>query len=162
MICKKCKIDRQHFEFSARVGEHYKNSDQRGLRKSGFRSICKSCIKLYLKEWREKNPDHNTKRRDYLNSWCRKNRGKMTAKATKRKAAILQRLPKWLAKEHLDKIKEIYIEARAISCLSGIPQDVDHIFPLLGKTVSGLHTPENLQILPMHLNRVKSNKVIGG
>ena len=37
--------------------------------------------------------------------------------------------------------------------------EVDHIIPLNGKTVNGLHTRSNLQYLTIHDNRVKSNKV---
>jgi DNA-directed RNA polymerase subunit RPC12/RpoP len=37
--------------------------------------------------------------------------------------------------------------------------EVDHIIPINGKNVSGLHTRSNLQYLTKHNNRVKSNKI---
>jgi 5-methylcytosine-specific restriction endonuclease McrA len=38
--------------------------------------------------------------------------------------------------------------------------EVDHIIPLNGKQVSGLHTLINLQVLPISINRSKGNKML--
>lgn len=35
---------------------------------------------------------------------------------------------------------------------------VDHIIPLQGKNVSGLHVPENLQVIERSINSKKRNK----
>ena len=45
---------------------------------------------------------------------------------------------------------------------TGEKYEVDHIVPLRGKTVSGLHVEHNLQVIPMHDNRVKYNSAITG
>ena len=37
--------------------------------------------------------------------------------------------------------------------------EVDHIIPLQGQFVSGLHVPENLRVIPRSINRSKRNKV---
>lgn len=69
-----------------------------------------------------------------------------------RRARKLQATPKWLSKEQLEEIKAIYK-----NCPEG--HHVDHILPLKGKNLSGLHVPWNLQYLPDIVNRMKSNKV---
>ncbi len=78
----------------------------------------------------------------------RPDRSKYTkSQNTKRRAAKLQRTPMW---SDLEAIKDIYL-----TCPDGF--HVDHIIPLQGKTVSGLHVPENLQYLTAEDNLRKSN-----
>ena len=62
-----------------------------------------------------------------------------------------QRIPKWITKEQIHQIKIIYLNRP-----KGF--EVDHIIPLCGKNVSGLHIPENLQYLSAEENRIKNNK----
>jgi len=69
-------------------------------------------------------------------------------------------LPKWITKAHLNEIKAIYIKAARISQETNTPHDVDHIIPIHGKIVTGLHVPWNLQILTHKENAAKSNKLI--
>lgn len=71
-----------------------------------------------------------------------------TFHCAKRRAKILERTPKWA---DLQKIKELYLSAKR-----GF--QVDHIIPLQGKLVSGLHVENNLQIIPKLENILKSNK----
>lgn len=84
-------------------------------------------------------------------------RGRESAKRAKRRAAKLQRTPPWLTKEQLKEIEEIYALAKELQWLSEEPLHVDHIIPLQGENVSGLHVPWNLQILPRSLNLSKNN-----
>jgi hypothetical protein len=65
-----------------------------------------------------------------------------------RKHKIKQQCPKWADKA---KIRGIYL-----NCPSGY--HVDHIVPLKGKTVSGLHVEYNLQYLTASENLKKHNK----
>lgn len=73
------------------------------------------------------------------------------ARKRKRDAMKLKRTPKWLTKEQLVAITELYR-----TCPPGY--EVDHIVPLQGKNVSGLHVPWNLQHLPADENRRKGSK----
>ena len=52
-----------------------------------------------------------------------------------------------------------YDSARRVSECLGIPHEVDHIIPLQGRKVCGLHIPENLQVLTRDANRAKGNKL---
>tara|TARA_Y100001938_G_C7985532_1_gene376699 strand:+ start:99 stop:653 length:555 start_codon:yes stop_codon:yes gene_type:complete len=88
-----------------------------------------------------------------LQSSCRSCQCKATAKTqparqAKYRASLVDRLPAWA---DLDKIRQVYE-----SCPVGY--HVDHIIPLNGKTVSGLHVVENLQHLPAAENIAKGNK----
>ena len=69
-------------------------------------------------------------------------------RSTNRRIAKLKRTPVWC---DLKKIWEIYLKC---------PKNrvVDHIIPLQGKLVSGLHVPENLQYLTPFQNGSKANK----
>jgi hypothetical protein len=67
------------------------------------------------------------------------------------------RTPKWLTEEHVMQMGAFYREANQKTRETGVPHDVDHIYPLLGKLSSGLHVPWNLQVLTAEENRKKSN-----
>jgi len=62
-----------------------------------------------------------------------------------------QRIPKWISEEEKNKIKLFYFNRP-----NGY--EVDHIIPLCGKNVSGLHILSNLQYLTSEENRLKNNK----
>ena len=75
----------------------------------------------------------------------------------KRRAAKLQRTPSWLSSEDLWIIGEIYKLSALRTELTGVKWHVDHIVPLQGKNVSGLHVPLNLQVIPSQDNISKHN-----
>lgn len=68
--------------------------------------------------------------------------------------------PKWLGILDQLKIIQFYNERDKLIKLIGIKFHVDHIIPLNGETVSGLHVPWNLQILTSIENIRKSNKLL--
>lgn len=109
------------------------------------------------KEDRRKHPE---KHKGYRTKFRRNNPGKINAKTAKRRAQKLQATPKWLTKEQKQEIQAIYIEAARLTRETGIKHHVDHIIPLLGKGVRGLHVPWNLQILTAEDNMKKGNKIL--
>lgn len=76
-----------------------------------------------------------------------------------RRSAQLKATPPWLNNEHRRHIACLYQMSRKISSITGEAMEVDHIIPLKGSNICGLHVPWNLQILHHTLNRAKSNKV---
>lgn len=74
-----------------------------------------------------------------------------------RQARVLQRTPAWAS---LPTIKWMYRHAASLTKVFGISHHVDHILPLNGKTVSGLHVAENLQILTAQENLLKGAKLV--
>jgi len=73
----------------------------------------------------------------------------------KRRATKLNATPAWA---DLVKIKKIYAACQQISEATGILHHVDHIVPLQGESVSGLHVEYNLHIIPATENLIKANK----
>jgi len=67
-------------------------------------------------------------------------------------------MPKWLTKAQYLEIEEWYAICAEIQWLSEEKLVVDHIVPLHGKEVCGLHVPWNLQILTNSENCKKGNK----
>ena len=66
--------------------------------------------------------------------------------------------PSWLSDHDLKKVSYLYWLAQDLNLVSDQEYHVDHIVPLQGKNVCGLHVPWNLQILPASLNLRKSNR----
>lgn len=77
------------------------------------------------------------------------------AKTAQRRAHEIKATPPWA---NIDAIKAIYLEAARLTRVTGVPHHVDHIVPLRGKNVCGLHVEGNLQILTAKENVSKSNK----
>lgn len=75
------------------------------------------------------------------------------------RAALLRATPPWLTAEHKAAIRAVYEEAQRLTDETGVPHEVDHIVPLRGKGVCGLHVPWNLRAIPSRENRSKSNLV---
>jgi len=92
-----------------------------------------------------KNPE---KVRETNRKWANKNPKFWTEYGAYRRAKLRNRTPKWA---DLLKIKELYS-----NCPKGY--HVDHIIPLQGKLVSGLHVENNLQYLPAAENLRKFNR----
>ena len=86
--------------------------------------------------------------------WKRDNKGAVVATNAKRHAAKLERTVAW---SDANAIKALYTEAQRLTEETGEQHHVDHIIPLQGELVSGLHVQNNLQVLTAYDNLSKSN-----
>jgi len=89
--------------------------------------------------------------------WRINNLDKGAQKEAKRRSTKLKATVKWSNKEA---IEAIYLASKELTVATGIKHQVDHIIPLKGRLVCGLHTEDNLQILTASDNLLKSNSFI--
>ena len=99
---------------------------------------------------RKYNTKNRTKRAEWQKHYRENNIGIINSHVALRKAKRLQRTPSWA---NLKAIQAFYLQ-----CPKNMT--VDHIIPLNGKTVSGLHVLENLQYLTRSENSRKNNRFL--
>jgi hypothetical protein len=106
------------------------------------------------RRWAQANPESA---RASKQKWADANRHVGMEITRRRQARKLMATPKWADRKAM---QAIYKLARELS-QSGDPHEVDHIVPLQGKNVCGLHCEANLRAIPVRANRVKANKLSG-
>ena len=165
-LCKKCLIKKEHSFFV---------KDKR--KKYGISYVCKDCSNEYKKNWSNTDENKAKKSKYYLNNierfkknseknykqnienyvqrarlWKSKNLDKHANNERRRRERIKIATPKWLSEKQILQIKLFY-KKRPVG------MTVDHIIPIRGKNVSGLHVPWNLQYLTIQDNIKKFNKI---
>jgi len=169
--CTGCKVEKPLDDFG-------KNKACR----DGRKSRCRQCEREWAAEWRKENPGRargnwrryalshperlKEKQRRWrdLNkahiaktdgvrvaAWVRENPDRAKANRARHRAAKLRAAPAWADR---DEIAAIYKASIAL----GPDFHVDHIIPLQGRTVCGLHCEANLQIIPASVNISKHNR----
>lgn len=143
-ICRDCLEDKPDGSFH----KHPRKAN-------GLNSYCKDCQSKRNKLWRDKNKESRVL---YKKNYYQLNKDKGRRHNAERYARKCQSTPSWLSKVHKQQIDEIYWLAKDLQSVSGEEYHVDHIVPLKGKNVCGLHVPWNLQILPRDVNQSKGNR----
>lgn len=130
-----------------------------------FYSIHKNRIlekkKKYKAYWYQKNKEKlKLKLNDYSKAWKIANPDKHSATQARRRSKKLQATPAWLNDCQIKSILLEYELAKWCSKVMGEKYHVDHIIPLKGDTVCGLHVPWNLQVITAKTNLTKGNKIV--
>ena len=105
--------------------------------------------------WQKANPE---KTKQHAKATRQRHPEREAAKVQRRNAAKLQAVPQWADAE---KIKRHYANAKYLSDVTGHLHHVDHIIPLRGKEVCGLHVENNLRVIPHFINTSKGNRLLG-
>ena len=113
------------------------------------------------RKWRTQNPEYAEENRDRINANSQAYRLRNLSKAARLRAQYRARKkqaePSWLTARHHTEIAAFYDLAALRTRQTGESYEVDHIVPLSGDNVCGLHVPWNLQVIPQAVNRRKSN-----
>jgi len=138
--------------------------------KDGLENRCKACAVKNVNAWQKNNVERkNTNNRKWRennpeksnvssSNWRKNNKGHRNFLTRKYQASKLKRTPSWLTKEEHQQMICLYQVAAMYSRESNQEWHVDHVVPLQGKDVSGLHVPWNLKVIPAIENLRKSNK----
>lgn len=144
-----------------------KNREKIRRQQAEYRERHRDRIRASHRQWvqdnQEKNAEHKHKwyveNKESVNSsataYWKARPGAKAAHCAKRRAAKLNRTPPWA---NLRKIAAVYELVNWASKFTDEPLTVDHIIPLQGRKVSGLHVHENLQALTLSENSAKGNK----
>jgi 5-methylcytosine-specific restriction endonuclease McrA len=133
------------------------------VKKNGFFEECWLNPQAFTKELNRMlnhQKSNNKKHSATTSRYAKRNQEKVNFWQAKYRADKLQRTPKWLTEEQHLEINKFYKMAKELEKVFPWKQHVDHVLPLRGNIVSGLHTPSNLQILSEIMNKQKSNGVL--
>jgi hypothetical protein len=142
--CREC-FNEQQWEHYHKIKTQYPEEHEKRRVRDRARAV-----KLYAE-----NPE---KYKAQVKAWKDRNPKAFAELKAKRRAEEMQRVPKWLTREDKKIISFIYEMAKMLTDTTGEDYQVDHIIPLRGKLVCGLHVPGNLQILTRLENIRKGNK----
>jgi hypothetical protein len=167
-VCTTCHVCKPLTDYSPRknrpLGVHYSCkpclAERAKLQRKvkGSTEDQKQAARDRAARWREAFPQQN---REMKKSWRLKNLHVKTAANARRRAARMKASPAWLSEDQRRQMQDTYWLARDLKAITGEDYHVDHIVPLQGKNVSGLHVPWNLQVLPADINLSKRNTFNG-
>lgn len=133
----------------------YRKHRDRVLRQDKERRLAN--LELFLERERQSAKRNAESRKKKEKRWRAANPHKVAAYAAARRAALSLRVPKWLTEQDYAQIDGLYAEASRLTTETGVIHHVDHVLPLRGRFVSGLHVPQNMRVMIGSENLRKSN-----
>lgn len=131
------------------------NPDKYRAHTKKYKEANKELIAERGKKYVTENPEV---RKTTMRNYRQKTKDIQAEYVRRRQSAKMRRTPSWLTEDDVWMMREAYKLARLRTKMFGFSWHVDHILPLQGKTVSGLHVPTNLQVIPWLDNVKKHNK----
>lgn len=160
-------------EHTLETNKQYRNAHKEELDKKQkiYRDTHKLQIAQYSRRWRMSNTKklktlkykyHQDNKESIIAKvaqWRKNNPEKALALSNKRRAGKLQAIPQWYDHDIVQSIYYLAKEMELATSAAGYPikYHVDHVIPLQGELVCGLHVHTNLQILTAFENLSKYN-----
>ena len=120
----------------------------------GLSAECRECRRERFRKHYAEDPEHHVKRAmDYAKKYPEKKNARDMARYA---ATIAPQMPAWADQR---KIETIYAIADFLTEKTGIVYQVDHVYPLKGKTMCGLHTHHNMRVITALANQKKGNRL---
>lgn len=138
-FCKSCQTEKPKSSF----GSHK-------LTKDKLQCSCKNCINRSSARHYVENKEHHA---NYSKQWKQENKDKVNLSTAMRRKRVRENKPDWANNFFLE---EAYLLSKLRTEVTGFEWHVDHIQPLRGKDVCGLHAETNIQVIPAYLNYKKS------
>jgi hypothetical protein len=173
--CSKCRVKKSIDLFNKFRGECkacqklYKESikerckeakkswyEKNKAQQKAYRDLHKQRAAIASREWSLANKE---RKKATDKAWAELNKARYLALTKKYKMTKSMAQPVWLTTPQHEEIADMYKQAKELEAIFFNRKfHVDHIIPLQGKDVCGLHVPWNLQILTAEENHRKSNK----
>lgn len=100
---------------------------------------------------------------EYARNYRNKNRRRVRLRGRTfnnlRRSRVRKATPKWLTEDQKQQILLFYEKARILTLKTGVKHEVDHVHPINGVNVCGLHVPWNLQVITKAANVSKGNRL---
>ena len=166
--CKENQEKLAQYEQTRKAKPEFKKIKANGNKK--YRENHAEQLKLKKREYYWKNKERHSANmaanyqknkeqvKQRVKKWVKENAAAVNARVMKRYALKLKATPSWLTEDDHWMLEQAYELAKLRTQMFGFKWHVDHIVPLQGKIVCGLHVPNNLQVIPASVNCSKRNR----